>query len=268
MNKFFGPRLSSSERADVSAGADYDAAQHLDAEMRAVPKRGLLRRRRFRAVPLRIILPNLVTLLALSIGLTSIQFAVEGEFETAVIAVIVAAILDGLDGRLARALRGTSRFGAELNSLADFVDFGVAPGLILYLWSLHQIKSLGWFTALVFAIACALRLARFSVTSDNPDRPAWQVRFFTGMPAPAGAIVGLLPLYLNLSVLAVPNTHASVPFEIAYVLFVAFLMASPIRIFPARGSAASRAISSLRSCSASRWLSFCSRLIRWKCLLS
>ncbi|MGO9005277.1 MAG: CDP-alcohol phosphatidyltransferase family protein [Beijerinckiaceae bacterium] len=199
--------------------------------MRAVPKRGLLRRRRFRAVPLRIILPNLVTLLALSIGLTSIRFAVEGEFETAVIAVIVAAILDGLDGRLARALRGTSRFGAELDSLADFVDFGVAPGLILYLWSLHQIKSLGWFTALVFAIACALRLARFSVTSDNPDRPAWQVRFFTGMPAPAGAIVGLLPLYLNLSVLAVPNTHASVPFEIAYVLFVAFLMASPIPHF-------------------------------------
>ncbi|MGP0060309.1 MAG: CDP-diacylglycerol--serine O-phosphatidyltransferase [Beijerinckiaceae bacterium] len=199
--------------------------------MRAVPKRGLLRRRRFRAVPLRIILPNLVTLLALCIGLTSIRFAVEGQFEMAVIAVIVAAILDGLDGRLARALRGTSRFGAELDSLADFVDFGVAPGLILYFWSLHQIKSLGWFTALVFAIACALRLARFNVTNDTPDRPAWQVRFFTGMPAPAGAIVGLLPLYLNLSVLTVPNSYALAPFEIAYVLFVAFLMASPIPHF-------------------------------------
>jgi CDP-diacylglycerol--serine O-phosphatidyltransferase len=231
MNKYFGPRLSSSARAESSAGADHDAALHLDADMRAVPKRGLLRRRRFRAVPLRIILPNLVTLLALCIGLTSIRFAVEGQFEMAVIAVIVAAILDGLDGRLARALRGTSRFGAELDSLADFVDFGVAPGLILYFWSLHQIKSLGWFTALVFAIACALRLARFNVTNDTPDRPAWQVRFFTGMPAPAGAIVGLLPLYLNLSVLTVPNSYALAPFEIAYVLFVAFLMASPIPHF-------------------------------------
>src|SRR5271163_972473 len=114
------------------------------------------RGRGIRAVPVRVILPNLVTLLALCMGLTAIRFAIEGQFETAVVAVIAAAILDGLDGRIARALRGTSRFGAELDSLADFVDFGVAPGLILYLWSLHQIKSLGWFTALVFAIACAL----------------------------------------------------------------------------------------------------------------
>jgi CDP-diacylglycerol--serine O-phosphatidyltransferase len=193
--------------------------------------RGTVRRRRFRAVPFRIILPNLVTLLALCMGLTSIRFAVEGQFQIAVIAVIVAAILDGLDGRLARALRGTSRFGAELDSLADFVDFGVAPGLILYFWSLHQIKSLGWFAALVFAIACALRLARFNVMIDDPDRPAWQAHFFIGMPAPAGAIVGLLPLYLSLSVLHVPATHWFVPFEIGYVLFVAFLMASRIPHF-------------------------------------
>lgn len=182
-------------------------------------------------VPVRVILPNLVTLLALCMGLTAIRFAVDGQFETAVMAVIVAAILDGLDGRLARALRGTSRFGAELDSLADFVDFGVAPALILYFWSLHEIKSFGWFAALVFAIACALRLARFNVTSDDPNRPAWQTHFFTGMPAPAGAIVGLLPLYLNLCVLSIPNVRALVPFEIAYVLFVAFLMASRIPHF-------------------------------------
>ncbi len=189
------------------------------------------RRRGLRAVPLRIILPNLVTLLALCIGLTAIRFAADGQYETAVIAVAAAAILDGLDGRLARALRGTSRFGAELDSLADFVDFGVAPALILYLWGLHEIKSFGWFAALVFAIAAALRLARFSVTSDEPDRPPWQARFFTGMPAPAGAITGLLPVYLNLSILAVPNTRSMVPFEIAYLLLIALLMASPLPHF-------------------------------------
>jgi CDP-diacylglycerol--serine O-phosphatidyltransferase len=185
----------------------------------------------FRAVPVRIILPNLVTLLALCMGLTAIRFAVEGQYETAVVAVLVAAVLDGLDGRLARALRGTSRFGAELDSLADFVDFGVAPALILYFWGLHEIKSLGWVAALVFAIACALRLARFNVTSGNPSRPPWHAGFFTGMPAPAGAIVGLLPVYLNLSVLAVPNVRAVVPFEIGFVLLVAFLMASRIPHF-------------------------------------
>lgn len=189
------------------------------------------RARGFRAVPIRIILPNLVTLLALCMGLTAIRFAVDGQFEMAVIAVVVAAVLDGLDGRLARVLRGTSRFGAELDSLADFVDFGVAPALILYFWGLHEIKSLGWVAALVFAIACALRLARFNVTSSDPNRPPWQGRFFTGMPAPAGAIVGLLPVYLNLSVLAVPNVRPVVPFEIAYVLLVAFLMASRIPHF-------------------------------------
>jgi len=120
--------------------------------------------RSFHNVPIRIILPNLVTLLALCMGLTAIRFAIDGQFETAVVAVLAAAVLDGLDGRLARALRGTSRFGAELDSLADFVDFGVAPALILYLWGLHEIKSLGWVAALVFAIACALRtlIARLS----------------------------------------------------------------------------------------------------------
>lgn len=189
------------------------------------------RRRGIRAVPMRIILPNLVTLLALCMGLTAIRFAIEGQFEIAVVAVIVAAILDGLDGRIARALRGTSRFGAELDSLADFVDFGVAPALILYFWSLNQFKSLGWFAALVFVIAAALRLARFNVMIDDPNRPPWQAHFFTGMPAPAGAIVSLLPLYFHLSVLAVPNVRALVPLEIAYVLIIALLMASRIPHF-------------------------------------
>lgn len=221
--EFFRRAAASRIKGETEAEAESFAA--------AGENLGMVRRRRFRSVPLRIILPNLVTLFALCVGLTSIRFAAEGQFQNAVIAVIVAAILDGLDGRIARALRGTSRFGAELDSLADFVDFGVAPGLILYFWNLHQIRSLGWFTVLVFAIACALRLARFNVMIEAPDRPAWQAHFFTGMPAPAGAIVGLLPLYLSLSVVGLPATHLGVPFEIAYVLFIAFLMASRIPHF-------------------------------------
>jgi CDP-diacylglycerol--serine O-phosphatidyltransferase len=183
-------------------------------------------------VPLRIMLPNLVTLLALSMGLYAIRFAIDGYYEFAVIAVAAAAILDGLDGRIARALKSTSRFGAELDSLADFVDFGVAPALILYYWSLHANKSFGWFAAIVYAIACALRLARFNVMVDDPKKPGWSVNFFVGMPAPSGAIVVLLPLYLNLSdVVAMPNDPRLVPFEIAYVLLIAFLMASRIPHF-------------------------------------
>ncbi len=189
------------------------------------------RPRRFRAVPIRVVIPNLVTLAALAMGLTSIRFASEGKFEIAVVAVIVAAILDGLDGRIARAIRGTSRFGAELDSLADFVDFGVAPAMILYFSSLQQIKSFGWFAALVFSIAAALRLARFNVMLDDPDKPAWHNNFFTGLPAPAGAIVGLLPLYFHLSSLSEPGWHLPVPVEIAYVIGVAFLMASRIPHF-------------------------------------
>lgn len=190
-----------------------------------------LRRRRFSKVPLRIVLPNLVTLLALCLGLTAIRFAVEGRFETAVFAILAAAVFDGIDGRLARALKGTSRFGAELDSLADFLDFGVAPGVTLYLWSLHELKSLGWFAAMVFAIACALRLARFNVALDDPDKPAWSSHFFTGMPAPAGAIVVMLPLYLHLSIfgLGIDRTWAAA--EIAYVLAIAGLMASPLPHF-------------------------------------
>ncbi len=187
--------------------------------------------RRFRKVPFRIVLPNLVTLLALCLGLTAIRFAIEGSFERAVIAIIAAAVFDGLDGRLARALKGTTRFGAELDSLADFVDFGVAPALTLYLWNLHTMKSLGWFAAMVFAMACALRLARFNVGIDDPDKPAWTSNFFTGMPAPAGAVVALLPLYLSLSALDIPVDKAFVPVEIAFLLVVAGLMASPLPHF-------------------------------------
>ena len=146
------------------------------------------RGRRFRAVPLRLLIPNIITLFALGLGLTAIRLAMEGSIEWAVSAVAGAAVLDGLDGRIARALKGTSRFGAELDSLADFVDFGVAPALVLYVANLQAAKNFGWVAALLFSMACALRLARFNVMIDE-DQPAWRKHFFLGMPAPAGAIV-------------------------------------------------------------------------------
>jgi CDP-diacylglycerol---serine O-phosphatidyltransferase len=192
------------------------------------------RQRRFRRVPVRFILPNLITLVALCLGLTAIRFAAEGRFELAVFTLIAAAIFDGLDGRIARALQGASRFGAELDSLADFVDFGVAPALTLYFWSLSSFKSFGWFAALVFAVACALRLARFNVALDDGDKPAWTARFFTGMPAPAGAVVGMLPLYLHFSVLDIDNSRPWVVAQIVYLLVVAGLMASRIPHFSAK----------------------------------
>ena len=189
------------------------------------------RRAGFRPVPLRLLLPNIVTLLALCLGLTAIRLAMEGSTEWAVSAIAGAAVLDGLDGRIARALKGTSRFGAELDSLADFVDFGVAPAIVLFAAELHATRSFGWVAALLFAMACALRLARFNVMLDDPDQPQWRKNFFVGMPAPAGAIVGLLPIYLR-SALGIGAPSPSVAFfESLYVLAVALLMASRVPHF-------------------------------------
>ncbi len=188
-------------------------------------------RRGFRPVPLRLLLPNIVTLLALCLGLTAIRLAMDGSIDWAVSAIAGAAVLDGLDGRIARALKGTSRFGAELDSLADFVDFGVAPALVLFVADLHAAKSFGWVVALLFAMACALRLARFNVMLDDPDQPAWRKNFFVSMPAPAGAIVGLLPIYVRFALdLNAPSPRVSV-IESLYVLAIAFLMASRVPHF-------------------------------------
>src|SRR4249920_1968619 len=161
------------------------------------PTRPAQKRRRFRQIPVRTLVPNLITLLALCAGLTAIRLAIEGKLDWAVAAIVFAATLDGIDGRVARMLKGTSRFGAELDSLADFVNFGVAPALILYFWGLHELKSAGWIVALVFAICAGLRLARFNVMMDDPNKPLWAGNFFTGIPAPAGAITVLLPIYLS-----------------------------------------------------------------------
>jgi CDP-diacylglycerol---serine O-phosphatidyltransferase len=191
------------------------------------PKLVEARRRRFRAIPVRTLLPNLITLLALCAGLTAIRLAFEQKLEWALAAIVFAAALDGIDGRVARLIKGQSKFGAELDSLADFVNFGCAPALILYLWGLNELGHVGWIAAMVFAICGALRLARFNVMIDDPNRPAWTGNFFTGVPAPAGAIIVMLPIYLNL--LGLPKVVPTV--ELIYTLAIAFLMVSRLPVF-------------------------------------
>jgi CDP-diacylglycerol--serine O-phosphatidyltransferase len=186
-------------------------------------------RRRFKAIPVRTLLPNLITLLALCAGLTAIRLAMEEKLELALAAIVFAALLDGIDGRIARMLKGTSRFGAELDSLADFVNFGVAPALILYFWGLHELKSAGWIAALVFAICAGLRLARFNVMIDDPNKPIWAGNFFTGIPAPAGAITVLLPIYVTF--LGAPMGLVTVWFTFLYTLSIALLMVSRLPVF-------------------------------------
>jgi CDP-diacylglycerol--serine O-phosphatidyltransferase len=192
------------------------------------PNRSGEKRRRFGPVPVRTLVPNLITLLALCAGLTAIRVAFEGQLELALAAIVFAALLDGIDGRIARFLKGTSKFGAELDSLADFVNFGVAPALILYFWGLHEIKSVGWIAAMVFAICAALRLARFNVMIDDPNKPAWAGNFFTGVPAPAGAITVLLPIYLFF--LGMPVGLTVVWATFFYFLFNSLLMVSRLPV--------------------------------------
>ena len=183
------------------------------------------RRRRFKPVPFRMVAPNLITLIALCLGLTAIRLAYEGRLEPAVYAIVLAAVLDGIDGRVARLLKGTSRFGAELDSLADFLNFGVAPALLLHSFVLHQVRSIGWIVALIFAIAMALRLARFNAALEDPDKPEWAKDFFVGMPAPAAAGTAMLPLYLHF--LGWPVLSVA-PISLAYVLAVALMMVSTV----------------------------------------
>ena len=139
-----------------------------------------------------------MTMVGLCVGLTAMRFAMEGRFESAVVSITVAGVIDGLDGRLARLLKGTSRFGAEFDSLSDFACFGVAPGLILYEWSLQRVGALGYAACVFFAVCMALRLARFNAMIDDPPRPAYAYNFFTGVPAPAGAGLALFPIFLGL----------------------------------------------------------------------
>lgn len=176
---------------------------------------------------LRALVPNAITAGALCVGLTGIRFAIAGEYDKAVMLVIFAGVLDGIDGRAARLLKAQSRFGAELDSLADSISFGVAPALILYLWTLQSLPSVGWFAALAFAICCVLRLARFNARLDAQDQPHKSAGFLTGVPAPVGAGLAFLPLYLWVAS-GKEEVFASPILVSGWLVLIAFLMISSL----------------------------------------
>lgn len=185
--------------------------------------------RRQGGIPLRALVPNAVTALALCFGLTGVRFAIAEDWERAVAAIVIAAVLDGMDGRIARMLKGQSRFGAELDSLSDVIAFGVSPAIIIYLWSLQYLPKFGWIFALAHAVCAALRLARFNAAIDVEDQPHKSAGFLTGVPAPAGAGLLLLPLYLWLwtGEEAFRDTAVVAP----WAGLVAFLMVSNLATF-------------------------------------
>ena len=145
----------------------------------------------------RMILPNMLTLIGVCIGLSSIKFALDGKFELSIVAIIFAALIDGLDGRIARLIKGTSKVGKELDSLTDVISFGVAPSFVMYFWSLNNLGKFGWLLCLIYVVCVALRLARFNVNSN--EEPSWKDNFFEGVPSPAGGILVLMPLIFSLS---------------------------------------------------------------------
>ncbi|WP_440910261.1 CDP-diacylglycerol--serine O-phosphatidyltransferase [Candidatus Pelagibacter sp.] len=171
-------------------------------------------KKNFKIVPekrsARVILPNMLTLIGVCIGLTSIRFALDGRYEFAIIAIIIAAVIDGLDGRIARLIKGTSKVGKELDSLTDMISFGVAPAFIMYFWKLNELGRFGWLVCLIYVICVALRLARFNVNTGG--EPSWRDNFFEGVPSPAGGILVLTPLIFSMSSIEV--------FKIDYAIIV------------------------------------------------
>lgn len=178
-------------------------------------------------VPTRVLIPNIFTLLGLCAGLTAIRMGIEHRWDLAVAALVFAAFLDGIDGRIARLLKASTRFGAELDSLADFVNFGVAPAIIMFSWALEDLRSMGWIAVLVFAVCSALRLARFNAALDA-ELPAWKNNYFVGVPAPAGAIILLLPIYVQDLGLHLPSLT---PLVLVYTIAIALLMVSNVPTF-------------------------------------
>ncbi len=184
------------------------------------------RRPRIRTLPFNRLLPNIVTVLALCAGLTAIRFGFQARWELAVVAIALASIFDALDGRLARLVGGSTKFGAELDSLSDFVSFGVAPAVLLYFWTLQHARGVGWALALLFAVCAALRLARFNTKLGVSDMPAWAYNYFTGVPAPGAAGLVLLPMILSFQF---PGAFLVSPvLNAAVIVTVAFLMISRI----------------------------------------
>lgn len=190
----------------------------------SMPQQSRAELRLARSLSLRALVPNSITAAALCAGLTGIRFAIAGDFDKSVQAVILAGVLDGIDGRAARMLKAQSKFGAELDSLADSISFGVAPALIVYLWALRELPSFGWIAALAFAICCVLRLARFNSRLDSLEQPHKQAGFLTGVPAPVGAGLAFLPLYLWIAT-GLPQFANPLAVGI-WMLLVAFLLIS------------------------------------------
>lgn len=174
-------------------------------------------------LPLNSLAPNILTTLALCAGLTSIRFSLQGRWQEAVAAIFVAGIFDMLDGRVARLLKGASRFGAELDSLSDFLSFGIAPAILLYLWGLSGYGHFGWAAVLVFAVCMALRLARFNTMIDEPNKATWSMRFFMGVPAPAAAALALLPVIAGFEL---PALGLPAFFLMIWIITIAALMVS------------------------------------------
>lgn len=197
---------------------------------------------RLRDIPIRKLIPNIITLLAICAGLTAIRFGYEGKMDLAIAAVTLAAVLDGVDGRVARFLKSTSRFGAEMDSLADFLNFGVTPAILLYFSHLHTIKPFGWIAVLIYCICACLRLARFNVQLDNPNQPKWKKNFFVGAPAPAGAIVVMLPIYVDL--LGLPQSELLDFGILIYVVLIGLLLVSNVPTYSGKnlGSAIPRSL--------------------------
>ncbi|MFO1156550.1 MAG: phosphatidylcholine/phosphatidylserine synthase [Rhodospirillales bacterium] len=187
------------------------------------------RRQRLRGLHINRMIPNVMTLLALAAGLSAIRLALHERWEHAVLAILVAGILDGLDGRIARILKGATRFGAELDSLSDFLCFGVAPAFTLYLWSLQNAGRIGWALVLLLCICCALRLARFNTDLEEEERPLWTRNFFTGVPSPAGAGLALCPMLLSFQIDAEFVRHPA--FVGFFVLTTSLLLVSRVRTF-------------------------------------
>ncbi|WP_254493788.1 CDP-diacylglycerol--serine O-phosphatidyltransferase [Bartonella sp. B1099] len=188
--------------------------------------------RRRSSTSMRYVIPNIITILAICAGMSSIRLAFENRYEAAILMVLLAAVLDGADGRIARLIDGSSSFGAQMDSLADIVNFGVTPALIVYSFILNQAHHIGWVAALVYCVACCLRLARFNVMLDNADIPQWQKSYFVGVPAPAGALLLLLPTYLGALGL-VPNWGWALFFSL-YTVIIAFLLISRLPVWNAK----------------------------------
>lgn len=184
---------------------------------------------RLRDISLRMMIPNIITALAICAGLTGIRLAFEGRFELAVAMVLAAAFLDAIDGRIARLLKSTTKFGAQMDSLADIVNFGVAPALVLYVYLLDKVQSFGWIAAMIYAIAAGLRLARFNVMEERLNKASWQSDYFLGIPAPGGAMLVLLPVYVGFLGIEPSKTFAYI--ASAYTLLIGFLLVSRLPVY-------------------------------------